>query len=192
MATKISTVASFIESIELDGGIDRGKFGLRSGVSAKDLTGFDSEHGNFDFGSEVVDLIYTDFDGQDSEESELNLFGEFRFLCLREAQQDWSDTFDACGRSKANLHHDRVRDGLRWRKNWFPFAFDVDMIRNLVIDFDPSRKGNRGQIFVWGSSDQSPRLLADSFAEFLQWRLNEMKQSNFSVREDGDIAPIFP
>ena len=192
--SKISTVASFVESIERKGGIDRSRFGLRLSPPSKDLVGFDSEHGNFAFGCEVVNLFYKDFDGQDAKTGELKLFGEFQFMGLKQAQQDWRDMFDACGRQEAgfyaaDFYDERVKDGIGWRKNWFPFGIDINSIRNLIIDFDPSLKGTPGQIFALGNSDQAPRFLATSFAEFLQMRLSEMEKSNFSL-EDDYISPL--
>jgi cell wall assembly regulator SMI1 len=84
-------------------------------------------------------------------------------------------------------HGRRIKGALRWREGWVPIASDAG--GNLLgIDLDPGPAGTRSQVFAWHNyGSPPPRVLADSYAAWLDAVAEEMFHRRFTLNEWGGI-----
>lgn len=84
-------------------------------------------------------------------------------------------------------HGRKMKGDLRWRSRWLPIADDAG--GNLLgIDLDPGPAGHSGQVFSWRNNGAPPpRVLARSFAAWLDTIAEEMSRGGFEVDEFGGI-----
>jgi cell wall assembly regulator SMI1 len=80
----------------------------------------------------------------------------------------------------------RIKNDTHWRAGWVPFM-DADGDK-LVLDLDPGPKGKVGQVFEWSNSGGfAPRVLADSFGEWLAAVAAALAKRRFRLDEYGGI-----
>ncbi len=81
----------------------------------------------------------------------------------------------------------RIKGDLRWRPRWVPLA--VDAGGNLMaIDLDPGPAGARGQVFPWQNyGTPSPKVVAPSYATWLDAVAEELLRRRFTLDEWGGI-----
>jgi cell wall assembly regulator SMI1 len=84
-------------------------------------------------------------------------------------------------------HGRRIKGDLRWRQGWVPIA--VDAGGNLLgVDLDPGPAGTRSQVFAWhNNSSPPPRVVAESYAGWLDAVAEELHHRRFTLDEWGGI-----
>lgn len=79
-----------------------------------------------------------------------------------------------------------IKNEWRWRDNWVPVMADAG--GNLVVmDLDPAEGGKRGQVFRWRNADPHCKVVANSFAAWLDIIAEELSRRRFTICEFGDI-----
>lgn len=80
----------------------------------------------------------------------------------------------------------KIRGDAYWRCGWVPFM-DADGDK-IFIDLDPGTKGKIGQVVKWSNSGSfAPKVLADSFGEWLHRVAAALSQREFRLDESGSI-----
>lgn len=81
----------------------------------------------------------------------------------------------------------RIKGNLRWRARWVPIA--VDGGGNLmVVDLDPGPAGTQSQVFPWQNyGSPSPRVVASTFAAWLDAVAEELVHRRFTLDQWGGI-----
>lgn len=135
-----------------------------------------------------IDYLNT-FNGQTHNNYEITFIGYNCLLPVREIIEEWKMLIQLFGNEpfidfiKENKVQPRY-----WDKGWIPFScFEADT--RLVLDMNPGKNGVQGQILqMWGGQDLEGDevVIADSFEEFSQKILDELKSKAFHV-EDGVI-----
>lgn len=135
-----------------------------------------------------IDYLNT-FNGQTHNNYEITFIGYNCLLPIREIIEEWKmlvqlfedePTIDFIKENKVQPKC--------WDKGWIPFAcFEADT--RLVLDMNPGKNGIEGQILqIWGGQDleSDEVVITDSFEEFSQKILEELKSKAFQI-EDGVI-----
>jgi hypothetical protein len=65
-------------------------------------------------------------------------------------------------------------------KKWLPFAIIADNCY-LGLDFEPEIEGTVGQVINFGREEEHKTVLANSFEEFIDWYIHELKSGNFLI-----------
>jgi cell wall assembly regulator SMI1 len=95
----------------------------------------------------------------------------------------------AMGEFGGNLYlkSKEIKNDVRWRDGWLPVM--VDAGGNLIVlDLDPAAAGKRGQLFPWFNNGEGKmRVIAKSFAEWLDLVAEELLASQFTLDEFGGI-----
>lgn len=81
----------------------------------------------------------------------------------------------------------KTRNDKRWRDKWLPIASD-DGGDFIIIDLDPGPAGDRGQIVRWKNIDGKNRVLAKSYAQWLNLIANELTERRFLVDAYSDVS----
>lgn len=68
---------------------------------------------------------------------------------------------------------------------WVPFTHYQDG-NHLGLDFDPGPTGTPGQVIVFGRDEDRKKLVAPSFAAFLEGVIRELEGGNYVLR-DGEL-----
>ena len=68
-------------------------------------------------------------------------------------------------------------------RKWIPLTKDGGG-NHIGIDFDPDEQGRVGQIIVFGSDEDTKRLIASDFSEFITKLINSLKNAEW---DDGYI-----
>ena len=171
-------IKDFVDRIENASGISPDVFKLQK-------IG-DFERGTFNHLDTVITLLYEDFDGQSS--SGLNLFGEFEFLSLQQAQKFWREECEVNSNAEVSTFDKRLKPGFAWREGWFPFAWDDCFHQMLILDFDPSNHGTVGQV----ACVPSDHFIASNIVEFLEGQLVAMSATSFALDDDNFFSRIIP
>jgi molybdopterin molybdotransferase len=81
----------------------------------------------------------------------------------------------------------RIKGDLRWRRGWVPLAVDAGG-NLLAVDLDPGPAGTRSQVFPWqNNGSPAPRVVAPSYAAWLDAVAEEMLYRRFTLDEWGGI-----
>jgi cell wall assembly regulator SMI1 len=81
----------------------------------------------------------------------------------------------------------KIKNDVRWRPGWIPVMADAggDL---LVVDLDPASAGTRGQLFPWfNNCEGKMRVVAKSFAEWLDAVAAELQHRRFTLDKFGGI-----
>jgi cell wall assembly regulator SMI1 len=73
-------------------------------------------------------------------------------------------------------------------KKWIPLTHDLGG-NHIGIDYDPDEKGNTGQIIAFGRDEDTKRLVAPSFSEFISKLVTSLKKAKWTGEYiEGQIA----
>lgn len=98
-------------------------------------------------------------------------FGKYLWLSLR-STTDLYSAIKTRGADSAKAEADKEIKPVEQSLKWIPFAEDKDG-DTLCFDFDPTPEGTVGQVIAVNYTDATRRLVAKSFAEFLEKKYSE-------------------
>ena len=128
----IKDLSQYVEYLVATAGVEMEDLGLVS--RDKPDSAIRSEIAAAGFATELLDLLYRPFNGQNGN---VNLFGEFQLLSFEESIVQWDDNQSNFGDDESDSCSSKIQSGLSWRRLWFPFAWDSIRNRLLILDFDP-------------------------------------------------------
>jgi cell wall assembly regulator SMI1 len=68
---------------------------------------------------------------------------------------------------------------------WIPFTHDLGG-NHIGLDLDPGPRGTPGQVIVFGRDEDRKKLVASSFAAFVEGVIRELEDGNY-VLKDGRL-----
>ncbi len=119
----------------------------------------------------------------------VDLYDYNRLISVAEMAKWWrivsSDPSDLDG--PRFFHGRRIKGDLRWRRAWVPIAVDAGG-NLLACDLDPGPAGTRSQVFPWQNyGSPPPRVVAPSYAAWLDAVAEEMAARRFTLDEWGGL-----
>ncbi|EAD2030477.1 hypothetical protein Y843_04820 [Listeria monocytogenes] len=69
---------------------------------------------------------------------------------------------------------------LVWSNKWIPFT-DFEAQQKLILDLDPGKNGQFGQIFSYHSGMDYQEIVADSFEEFSRSILKKLQKNDYTI-----------
>ncbi len=181
-----SSLGEFVDLVKTKVAVDIGKFSIRP--PGNDFADLRDAFGKAGIPEETIHVLYSDIDGQDN--GSMGLLGEFRIMPSKESLSIWQELYDEIGEVEAIADDLKIKAGKRWRRGWFPFAWDVNFNSYLILDFDPSEFGTSGQVFHYPGSGPPEKVLADSFEAFLSWYQQRVVETNFELEEGYNFCRI--
>ncbi|MBV9928154.1 MAG: SMI1/KNR4 family protein [Acidobacteria bacterium] len=103
---------------------------------------------------------------------------------IREQQAAWADLVDM-NEEMADSMESEPEGAIQLlyaNPLWLPFTHDQGG-NHLGLDFDPGPKGTPGQVIVFGRDEDRKKLVAPSFAAFLDGVIRELEGGNYVLRD---------
>lgn len=120
---------------------------------------------------------------------EIRLFNYWALLPITAILTEWKSMTELANdgmEAPAIKAGQRIKGDAYWRGGWVPFM-DADGDK-VFIDLDPGTKGKVGQVVKWSNSGSfAPKVLADSFGEWLHRVATVLSQREFRLDESGSI-----
>ncbi len=121
--------------------------------------------------------------------STANFAGFYSLLSVTDIGKWWrimEDNRDDV-RGPRTIDGERIKGDLRWREAWVPIALEAG--GNLIaMDLDPGPSGTVSQIFFWQNyGSPPPRVVASSYAEWLNLIAEELTHRRFDLDQWGGI-----
>jgi cell wall assembly regulator SMI1 len=143
---------------------------------------------------EDVKAFYRIHDGQFGKVP-TGLFYGLLFLSLAAATQQWLtwksilDRETVEGLAQLSMFCTSAKPGaikeIYANRFWVPFAYDFAG-NHLGIDLDPGPNGVYGQVINFGRDEDAKFVLANSFAAFIEWMIDQLKAGNVSIKTEAD------
>lgn len=113
------------------------------------------------------------------------LIYEQEFLSLKRIVSEWKiwkdlydkKTFEKDGIPYTSSADEGVKD-VWWNPKWIPITYD-GCGNHYCIDFDPDKNGKVGQIITMYHDDDIRDLVSNSFKEFIEKYIDDLKTGNF-------------
>jgi cell wall assembly regulator SMI1 len=156
-----------------------GEAKLNSGASTEDIDALE-EHLGVSLPDELKDFLSIR-DGQNDEGAGI-VFGE-QILSPSSIKRCWDDwrgideeeMNEDCADFMESDPEGYIKPMYTNRK-WIPLTHDWGG-NHIGIDFDPDAKGTIGQIIAFGRDEDTKRLIASNFSEFLSKLVNSLKSA---------------
>ena len=174
------TLVEFSNLLQTNSDFDANDFGLVAAVGNSEVNQMLESIPAAD-SSVLFDLLYQHFDGQ---KGNVPIFGEFELYSLQTSIASFDDYHSEFAHQESDDCRDkRIKDGFLWRAGWFPFALDPMKNRVLVMDFEPSPSGIRGQIFLYDCRQSLGDWIAPDLETFLDSFYAKLVETQFAKDE---------
>jgi cell wall assembly regulator SMI1 len=116
------------------------------------------------------------------------LFYDLQFLPLtrvRSSQAMWAELVDEMNEELADSMESAPAGVIRKmyaNPKWVPFTHD-GAGNHLGVDLDPDERGTLGQVIVFGRDEDRKRLVAPSFAAFVDGFVAQLERGNLVLRD---------
>jgi len=164
---------------------------LNSGASKDDLYLLE-EYLSVSLPTELKEFLFI-HDGQEDEGAGI-VFGEqiLSTVSIKRCWDDWrgideEEMNEDCAEFMASEPEGYIKPYYTNRK-WIPLTHDWGG-NHIGIDYDPDQKGTSGQIIAFGRDEDTKRLIAASFSEFISKLIISLKSAKWTGEYiDGEIA----
>ncbi len=166
---------------------------LKQGATDKEIVAHERQTG-FELPEDVRAWFHWR-DGQQRYPDESILFG-YELLSLQDSAEEWQSWQEVAEMNEEIAEHctSRPADAIiaaYTLPGWIPLAQSPAASAYLGIDLNPGPTGRKGQVLNFGRDDEEKSVAGASFADFLEFVVEEMESGRVTVGNSGDPVHSF-